>query len=148
MPYNPCGYACDVLRSCYSTTARFLLSDPTHESPIHWYFVPDTRAWLPFPSVINSLNWRDKPPKVIDVGDLGEIPGRVRAYSKGVTPLGANGTVIAGTSSDFDLGGTAADPPIPIIPSGLPATCGNWQYFLTQPANLHIFPFFNMARVP
>jgi hypothetical protein len=48
----------DLLRSCYTTSAR-LFRNSDVETPIRWFFCDPGAELLPFPSCINSRNWGD-----------------------------------------------------------------------------------------
>lgn len=55
----PCGYAVDLLRSCYHDRMRGL--GPNGESVrVRWYFTDD--PFLPFPTVFVSRQWYDEHP--------------------------------------------------------------------------------------
>lgn len=115
---DPGGLAVSVLRSCYSTKARLFQGDPT-ETDITWYFVPEDRPFLPFPTFLDSRNWddertdwpqgKDKPPGG-DGTELGEVLGAARPWRNGSDPIHYPGTHPLGTAEQFANGLT--DPPL------------------------------------
>jgi hypothetical protein len=107
--YNPCGYAVEMLRSCYDTAARFYEGEIATD-PISWYFCESNAPFLPVPSCINSLNWVDAKERV-DTGHAGEVPGFPRPYSKGERNIAFNHSAYCGTPTDWlGLGVRPADP--------------------------------------
>jgi len=93
--------AVDMLRSCYSTDARFFADRPDIVLPINWYFCPDGAQVLPGPHRFGSLNYlSDKNTP----SPIGEVPGAARPYSKGQTPAGITGQSACGSTDDFHDG--------------------------------------------
>jgi len=98
-----------MLRSCYSTSARFYQGDSTIDD-IEWQWVGDA-PFLPVPCVINSLNWVDRR-GLTDDGDAGEVAGTSRPYSKGNHDITLDAMGYAGSAVDFlGLGSRPSSPP-------------------------------------
>jgi hypothetical protein len=112
-----------MLRSCYATSMAFGPSGPV--VPVQWYFVPAGRAFVPYATVFNSLNWTDR--DLQPDGALGEVWNAPRPYSRGLPPAGACQTLVpVGTAQQWALGCGAA-PRAPCVvgdtrPSG-PYSC-------------------------
>jgi hypothetical protein len=121
--YDPCGYAVDMLRTCYRTKARFYNGDATEED-IEWYFVPPSTPFLPVASVINSLNWVDLKERA-DTTHAGEVPGATRTYALGKRDVSLRAAAYCGTATDWKGNGTRPSSPVPLNASGNPACCGS-----------------------
>jgi hypothetical protein len=96
-----------MLRSCYSTTARFFADRPDIVLPITWYFCPPGAKVAPGPHRFGSLNWLGdkKTPSPI-----GEVVGAKRPWSNGATPAGALGVAPCQDVEAFHDG-------VPYVPS-------------------------------
>lgn len=102
----------DLLRSCYSTDAR-LFRDSDVTTPITWYFVPEDRPFLPFPTCVSSRNWDDdrtdwpegksNPPGGSGT-EVGEVLGAPRRWRNGSDPIQYPGTRPLGTADEFARG--------------------------------------------
>jgi hypothetical protein len=109
---EPGGLAVDVVRSCYSTKARLFRDDPT-ETDITWYFVPEDRPFLPFPTAISSRNWdatttiwpagKENPPSGNGT-EVGEVIGAPRPWRNGSDPVHYPGLHPVGTPEEFARG--------------------------------------------
>lgn len=121
MGFQPCGFTVDMLRSCYSTKARYYEGDPTEDDLI-WYFTDPDAPFLPVPSVINSLNWVDRR-GLVDTGHAGEVVGAPRLYSKGQRNVAYSFAAYCGTSSDW-LGHGLRPSDVPMTAFGIPSCCG------------------------
>ena len=78
---DPCGRACDWLRSCYTVPMLFDVTG----SPINvvWYFVPPGTNFAPKGNQFVSGNWVSRE---VEAGDLGEQPGP-RPWRNGSNPV-------------------------------------------------------------
>jgi hypothetical protein len=109
-----------MLRSCYSTGARFFKDRPDIVSDITWYFCPPGAKILDGPHRFGSLNWLRE--KGTD-SPIGEVPGLKRKWVNGQTPAGATGQKSCGQFDDYYFGvdyDKNADYP---IENGLKACC-------------------------
>jgi hypothetical protein len=121
--YYPCGYAVDLLRSCYNGRARFYNGDATTDD-LSWQFTLPGTPFLPVPSVINSTFWRDNTEKVDDPTHAGEVPNPRPSYSKGSRKISLSHVTYCGDSSDWSGNGTR---PAPMLYDafGDPLCCGD-----------------------
>lgn len=69
IPFNPCGFACDVGRKPYTVRAR-LFADSEETVEIRWYAVPWGTPFLPFESAVVSQAWDDEPWARTGVGEV------------------------------------------------------------------------------
>lgn len=112
----------DMLRSCYKTKVRLFNADPT-QSNITWYFVTEASGKLPFPTTINSLNWRDQSEREVDDPTRsGEVVGATRRYYAGTSPPGLQGLGPCGNAANF-VGDSPPGPAGSGLPN-LPDCCG------------------------
>lgn len=98
----------DSLRACYRTKMRFTTGGIPYE--VKWYWCPPGAK--PFPSYhrFASLQWeKDEEVPLLDVGQIGEVPGQPRPYFKGPTPPGVTGQFHCGPEAWFR--GPPADAP-------------------------------------
>jgi hypothetical protein len=95
-----CKRYVSLLRSCYSTTARFFRDDLTAETPITWYFTDPAAKWVGFPNIFNARTWYGG---VSPWPDLGEIEDADRAYELGDANPGRRGGPF-GTAEQWDNG--------------------------------------------
>jgi len=119
VPLDPCGRTMDVLRSCYSTMARFDPGLPGSLRPIKWFFVPDGTPFFTAANVFRSLNYQNLR---ADDGGLGEVFGQTRTWSNGRTPTPYPTDGPCNPSSDF-VDGVVIGGVDPINPSGLKQCC-------------------------
>jgi len=111
-----------MLRSCYSTDARFYNGDALVED-LEWFFVPHGTPFLTVPSVINTLNYLDKTERVDNPSFAGEVAGAARRYTKGSYNIAYTGLSAHGSAVDFAGNGTR--PAAIANPSfGIAAVCG------------------------
>jgi hypothetical protein len=73
-----------LLRSCYSTTARFFKDDTTVELPIQWYFTDPGAEWIGKQNVFNARTWYGDDPSQWPL--LGEVQGAPRTWVDGAVP--------------------------------------------------------------
>jgi hypothetical protein len=101
----------DMLRSCYSTKAKFRGND-TLETMV-WYFAPE--GALPFPQshVFGSLNWVQKPATPLS---FGEQPGQPRPWRDGSAPFPTRGTNFCGSVTLYHTNST-------LLPADKPRRC-------------------------
>jgi len=90
---------------------------------LHWYAVPAENGTLPYPSRINSLQWR---PDQINPSPVGEVSCGVQTYDgfgRIVPPV--PGDHICGTREDFEFGGLedSEEPPLIRGADGIPTCC-------------------------
>lgn len=111
-----------MLRSCYSTKARFYEGDAT-EDDITWYFTEPTAPFLPVASVINSLNWVEKR-GLTDTGHAGEVVGAARPYSKGGRDVSLMHVSYCGGTVDWLGLGVRPAEPLAVNMFGNPSCCG------------------------
>ena len=137
MSYFPCGYAVDLLRSCYCTKVRFYNGDPTTDD-LEWHFTDPHYPVLTTPSRINSLNWVDATERVDHPEFAGEVPG-TRKYSKGMRNVGLRATTYCGGVADW-IGNGVRPPTPPVLDAfGVPQCCGQLPGLdLGQEQALHV----------
>jgi len=56
-PVNPCGAIVGRSRTCGQWEVNFFRDDPTKITTIKTYFVPETNAWLPWPTIFCPDFW-------------------------------------------------------------------------------------------
>ena len=119
---SPCGFATEILRSCYSTRAR-LTNDPTHISDLLWYFTDN--PFVPFPTLWFSRNWSDR--RIADSPTLvGEVPGAPRTWRNGADPATSpllDCTQPWGLREWFRSGAPLLPEPAPVDSNGWPLCC-------------------------
>jgi len=151
--YDPCGYACEMLRSCYTTQVRFYEGQNT-TNLISWYFVPPGTPWLPYTSVINSLNYVPASERV-DSNNAGEQAGVPRPYSKGNRNVAFRHVGICGGVSDYAGSGTRPTE-LPPVSLGVPQCCNPDVLPLVYPGHRvlgtivssgHTAPSFYVAQI-
>jgi hypothetical protein len=120
--YDPCGHAVDMIRRPYRTTVRPFRDSET-EAVIHWYAVPWSNGTLPFPSRINSLDWRPDRFNPSPVGEVTWAPRIFDGWGRIVPP--PPGDHVCGDPSDFELGGLYLpdEPPVTRDIDGIPTYC-------------------------
>lgn len=110
----------DLLRSCYSTEARFFEDTPTELSPITWYWCPVGALDFPEPHRFGSLNWTNGSK---EINSVGEVIGAPRPYSKGAIADLTLGNDYDGDLSWFQRGEPITGPGLIRRPSGIPENC-------------------------
>ena len=88
----------DVLRSCYTTKARFWSDPSAPEIDIIWQFARSAAELFRAPHVFYSLNYGVEPGVSPPIG---EIPGRPRPWRNGSEVAPLLGTNQCGTDSQF-----------------------------------------------
>jgi hypothetical protein len=73
VPVQACGCGVDLLRSCYTTAARFFSEDPETQVMIRWFFCDEDAKALPYPTSFNSSNWDSVKGIDPDVGELRSV---------------------------------------------------------------------------
>jgi hypothetical protein len=76
----PCQTFVSLLRSCYSTKARFFKDDPTIEHFVEWYFTDPGAKWVGLENQFNARTWYGG---YTDWPELGEIEGAPRTWVDG-----------------------------------------------------------------
>lgn len=111
-----------MVRRPYRTTCR-PFKDSDAEVTVHWYVVPDDTPTLPYPSRINSIDWRDNRVNPSPVGEVTFADRPFDGWGRIVPPI--PGDHICGTRADFADGGTYLpdDPPFPRGEDGIPLCC-------------------------
>lgn len=119
-PWSPCGFAVDLLRSCYESEVRFY-QDIEDTVRVRWYFVPKGTPFIPYRNNWVSMNW-DSDPK--PAYHLGEQPEYGRAWVNGTAVGSAPGLHVCGTEEQWRFG-QALPPssPVPVGPDGTPLCC-------------------------
>lgn len=75
-----CRSFVSLLRSCYSTTARFFRDDLSIVTPITWHFTCEGAKWVGFENVFNARTWYGG---TEGWPLLGEVEGASRQWSNG-----------------------------------------------------------------
>jgi len=130
-PWSPCGRAVSLLRSCYTTQARFFREDE-RTTEIRWFFTAPDAPFVDNSGPWDSRNW-DSDPK--GLGELGEVVGAERKWSNGTPPADFRGSaVFCGTPEQW-RNGEALPPavPVPVDQFGVPLCCAVETLPLPQP---------------
>jgi len=86
MPHcSPCGYAVDILRSCYEST-WILCKDTGRRIRGRYVFAPEGTPFFPYLHHYGSRNWTTSERKLGNRTILGEVDGEPRPYSRGEPP--------------------------------------------------------------
>lgn len=109
-------------RRPYRTTMR-PFRDSDVEVVVHWYKVPATNPRLPYPSRINSLDWKDGQFSFSPVGEVTGAEREFDGWGRIVPPVPEDH--ICGERGDFEFGGLYRPdlPPLERGPDGIPLCC-------------------------
>lgn len=109
-------------RRPYRTTMR-PFRDSDVEVTVHWYKVPASNPRLPYPSRINSLDWRDGQFSYSPVGEVVGVEREFDGWGHVVPPIPEDH--ICGERDDFEFGGRYLpdDPPLERGADGIPTCC-------------------------
>lgn len=115
---NPCGHIVDVLRSCYACDLRTFHDDPTKKTRVQWYFVPESRPTLPYPSAFGTRVWEleELDP---DIGELNEP----RPWRGGLPPANVSTGGLCGSAEQWAHGCSSSDALPALYPGTLLPTC-------------------------
>lgn len=129
MPFNPCGFAVQLLREEGTDLIR-PFRDSEIEVTRRWYRVPDDAPWLPFPTTFRSTRWEPFP--YLREG-AGAVWPSEWEYSRAGVILGFDYEHICGNESDF-LEGAEFDPAVDQLydDEWIPLCCGRLSVCVTQ----------------
>jgi microcystin-dependent protein len=119
-PWNPCGFAVDLLRSCKRSKFRFF-SDSEELTTVEWFFVPAGTPFVPFLNNFVSSSW-DSDPK--PDGALGEQPYEPIEWLNGEEGPPQRRAHVCGTEQQWRFGQPLPpDPPVARDPQGRLLCC-------------------------
>jgi len=110
-----------LLRSCYTTTARFF-RDTDAETTIRWFFCGEDAPFVPNSGPFDSRNWESDPK---GQGHLGEVQGAPREYYRGDAPIQFGPDHHFCGSGEQWVNGERLPPddPVPLDGAGVPLCC-------------------------
>lgn len=111
-----------MLRSCYTTTARFFRNSDA-ETQIRYYFTAPDAPFVPNSGPFDSRNWESDPK---GEGHLGEVVGAPREWCNGEPPgVFAPGYHLCGTAEQWSNGDALPpETPVELDGQGIPVCCG------------------------
>jgi len=97
--------------------------DSEDEVTLHWYVTNPANGSLPYPSRINSLNWRPDNMNPAPVGEVTFADQTFDGWGRIIPPM--PGDHICGQRSDFEFGGLkdTSEPPLVRDADGIPTCC-------------------------
>jgi hypothetical protein len=109
-----------LLRSCYSTKARFFYDSPVVNNII-WYWARTGAAWFPAGHVFAPLIFQG--PTTLQINGVGEQPQYPRPWRNGSIPVASPTGIIDGEVRWFQQGQSVKDPGLARTPFGIPLNC-------------------------
>jgi len=114
-----CGYALDLIRSCYQSVMYPYPGAPAGQKVV-WYFTDPANGFLPFPHAFGSAIWDDVLEDPPTVGERKEDHG---PWSNGKQPSWANKKSYCGSVESWQGKATASTDKLAYNPDGSPACC-------------------------
>jgi hypothetical protein len=109
-----------LLRSCYSTKARFFYDSPVVNNII-WYWARTGASWFPEGHVFAPLIFQG--PTTLQINGVGEQPQYPRPWRDGSIPVASPTGIIDGEIRWFQQGQSVKDPGLDRTFFGIPTNC-------------------------